>query len=408
MFVLLVAQASCKKIESETADIEEHEHKHTEHEPKHTEHEPKHTEHEHGHDDHEEISEIEIDNERLELIGLKTEKIEHKVVSQHINATAEIQFNANRLFRVSPRIQSRVIEILADFGDEVIEGQKLAVLDSIELGEARSLFLRAKTKVEVAQANYEREKGLWEKGISSEKEMLDAKGEYFIAKAEFEAAENKLHLLGLSEDDIQSTVSQLHSHEHFPLLSPYKGTVIEKHITLGEMTDPEKTLFTIANLDILWIILDIYEKDLSRIKLSQEVEIYVTAFPDDEFKGHITYISNVVEEATRTVKVRVEIDNSKRMLKPGMFATAKIVTSKPEEIFTIPLSAIQRMEGKEVVFVKKGENLFECCPVKTGREFETDIEILEGVKEGEHVVTEGAFYLKSELLKGTIVDEHIH
>jgi RND family efflux transporter MFP subunit len=174
------------------------------------------------------------------------------------------------------------------------------------------------------------------------------------------------------------------------------------------MTDPEKPLFTIANLDILWIILDIYEKDLARIDLGQEAELYVSAYPEDEFKGRITYISSVVKAATRTVKVRVELDNSKRMLKPGMFAKAKIITGEPEEILTVPLSAIQRLQGKEVVFVDKGKNLFGCCPVKTGREFKTTIEVLEGVKEGERIVTEGAFYLKSELLKETIVDEHIH
>jgi cobalt-zinc-cadmium efflux system membrane fusion protein len=363
---------------------------------------------EHKHDDHEDVSRVEVDSEQLELIGIKTEKLKYKIVSQHIKTTAEIQFNANKLFHIGPRIKGRVVEIFADFGDEVKEGQELAVLDSIELGEARSLFLKAKTKMEVALANYEREKRLWEKKISSEKEMLNAKGEYFIAKADFEAIENKLHLLGLSEDDIQSTISQLHTNEHFPLHSPYKGTVIEKHITLGEMTDPDTTLFTIANLDILWIILNIYEKDLARVDLDQKVEVYVSAYPEEEFNGHTTYISNVVEESTRTVKVRVEIDNSKRMLKPGMFATAKIVTGEPKEIFTVPLSSIQRLKGKEVVFLVKGDGVFECCTIKTGREFETDIEVLEGVKEGEQVVTEGTFYLKSELLKESLGEGHAH
>jgi membrane fusion protein, heavy metal efflux system len=385
MLVLLVVQVSCKKMASETVDTEEHEH-----------------------DEHEEISEVKIAKDRLELINLKTEEVRRRVVSHHINATAEIQFNANELFHVSPRIQGRVVEILADFGDEMVDGQKLAVLDSIELGEARSIYLRAETKMKVAQANYERENGLWEKKISSEKEMLNAKGEYFIAKAEFEAAENKLHLLGLSEDDIQSIVSTLHTHEHFPLLSPYKGTVIEKHITLGELVDPEDTLFTIANLDILWIMLDIYEKDLARIELRQEVNIYVTAYSGDIFNGQITFISNVVEKATRTVKVRVEIDNSKRKLKPGMFATARIVTGKKEEIPIVPLSAIQNLEKKKVVFVDRGKNMFEARPIKTGREFENHIEVLEGVREGEHIVTEGVFYLKSELLKGSIGEGHAH
>lgn len=365
---------------------------------------------EHGHSDNgsEEFMEIKIDKDRLKLIGIKTQLLKKKVVRQRINATAEIQFNANKLFHISPRVKGKVDEIFADFGDEVIKGQKLALFDSIELGEARSVYLRTKTKMEITKANYEREKGLWEKKISSEKEMFNAKGEFFLANAEFEAAENKLHLLGLSEDDIHRTTSQLHSFEHFPLLSPCNGTVIEKHITLGQMTDPENTLFTIANLDILWIILDIYEKDLSRIELDQEVEVYVSAFPDDTFMGKISYISHVVEETTRTVDVRVEIDNSKRILKPGMFATAKIVAGEPEEIFTIPLTALQRLEDKSVVFVEQEHGLFESCTVETGREFGPDIEVLKGVKEGEKVVTEGAFYLKSELLQDTLGEGHAH
>ncbi|MBT6226854.1 MAG: efflux RND transporter periplasmic adaptor subunit [Candidatus Scalindua sp.] len=391
VILLLFFQASCKKPTTEANHIEGHV-----------------EEHERSNSDHEEPPEIAIDKERLDLIGLKTQVLKRKVVRQRINATAEIQFNANKLFHISPRVKGKVDEIFADFGDEVVRGQKLALFDSIELGEARSVYLRAKTKVEITQANYEREKGLWEKKISSEKEMFNSKGEYFMAKAEFEAAENKLHLLGLSEDEIHRTTSQLHSFEHFPLLYPYNGTVIEKHITLGEMTGPENTLFTIANLGVLWIILDIYEKDLSRIKLDQEVEVYVSAFPDDKFIGKISYISHVVEEATRTVNVRVEIDNSKRMLKPGMFVTAKIVAGEPEKIFTVPLSALQRLEDKNVVFVEKENGLFESCTVKTGREFGPDIEILEGVKEGEIVVTEGAFYLKSELLQDTLGEGHAH
>ncbi|WP_096895026.1 efflux RND transporter periplasmic adaptor subunit [Candidatus Scalindua japonica] len=390
VILLIFFQVSCKKPGTALTDTEEH---------------VGHGKHgDHG--DHEES--IEIDKERINLIGLKTQVVKKKVVYQRVNATAEIQFNANKLFHISPRVKGKVDEIFADFGDEVVEGQKLALFDSIELGEARSVYLRAKTKMDITMADYEREKGLWEKKISSEKEMFNAKGEYFLAKAEFEAAENKLHLLGLSEDDIHKTTSQLHSFEHFPLLSPYNGTVIEKHITLGQMTGPEKTLFTIANLDVLWIILDIYEKDLSTIELDQKVEVYVPAFPDDKFMGKISFINHVVEEATRTVKVRVEIDNSKRMLKPGMFATAKIVTGKPEKILTVPLSALQRLEGKNVVFVEKRYGVFESYTVKTGKEFGSDIEVLHGLKEGEKVVTEGSFYLKSELLQDTLGEGHAH
>ena len=379
MLALFAIQVSCKKTEPKTGDIKGNEH-----------------------DAHKNKLIINITNEQRELIGLKTETLNRKVVSHHLNATAKIQFNANKLFHIGPRIKGRVVAIFADLGDDIMEGKKLAILDSIELGEARTKLIKTKTKMEVAHTNYERGKKLWEKKISSEKEIHKARGDYFIAKAEFEAAENKLHLLGFSEDDIRSTISQSHTKVHFPILSPYKGTVIEKHITLGALTNPEETLFVMADLDALWIVLNIYEKDLVKINLGQEAEVKVSAFPDEEFKGQISYISNVVEEATRTVKVRVVINNSKRMLKPGMFATAQIATSDPQEIFTVPLSAIQKLQNKRVVFIHRGDGLFESSPIKTGREFETDIELLEGIEKGEEVVTQGAFYLKSELLKDTL------
>lgn len=367
----------------------------------------------HTHGEHEEQHEgtVRISKESYDLLGIETVKVTPQAPRKYIRATAEIQFNANRVFHIGPRVPGRVVAVFADLGDEVKKDQKLAMLDSVETGEAVSEYLTSKSNLSVKKANFEREEKLWKKRVSSEKEMLDAKSAYLQAKAKFEAAENKLHLFGLNEDDIRALKSETHSITTFPLLSPFSGTVVEKHVALGEMETPSAHLFTVADLNILWIILDIYEKDLAKIDIGQDVKVLIPAYPDTNFHGKITYISDVMDERTRTVKVRVELDNNERKLKAGMFATAEITTG---EVFpghkelTIPSSAIQSYEGNKVVFVAAGDYSYKMKEVRVGNKFDGDIEILEGLNEGDEIVTKGAFYLKSELQKEMLGHDHAH
>lgn len=351
---------------------------------------------------------VRLTKESFQLLGMQTATAERKGIGKQLKVTAEIQFNANKVFHIGPRVPGRVVDVFADLGDEVQKGQKLALLDSIELGQAISEYRTSKTRLEVSKVNFEREKRLWEKKVTSEKDMLGAKSSYAQAQAEFEASEGKLHLLGLSEEEITGLRPQSHTIATFPILSPFNGTVVEKHIALGEMTEPATMLFAIADLSVLWIILDIYEKDLPRIRPGQEVGVAVRSCPEVEFRGKITYISDVVEEKTRTVKVRVEIDNPERKLKPGMFATAKISTTPEDAVerLVVPHTAIESYEGKQVVFVALGDYAFKLREVKVGEELDGYVEVLKGLGEGEEIVSKGAFYLKSELLKGALVHEH--
>ncbi len=354
---------------------------------------------------------VKLTKESYELLGFQTAIAERKKTEKLLKVTAEIQFNANKVFHISPRVPGRVVDVFADLGEEVEKGQKLAFLDSIELGRAISDYLTTKTKLEVCKAHFDREKRLWEKKITSEREMLDAKATFLEAEAEFEAAENKLHLLGLSDDDIVELKPQAHAIATFPILSPFNGTVVEKHITMGEMIEPDTKIFTIADLSILWIILDIYEKDLPKIKRGQQVGVTVRAYPGEEFIGKIAYISDTVDEKTRTIKVRVDIENPEKRLKPGMFATAKISTVSEEDLekLVVPHSAVEFHEGKAMVFTSLGAYYFKMKEVKVGEELNNEyVEILEGLEEGEEVVWKGAFYLKSELLKGLIGHDHAH
>lgn len=183
--------------------------------------------------------------------------------------------------------------------------------------------------------------------------------------------------------------------------------MVEKHVSLGEIVEPQDRPFTLADLSSLWILLDIYEKDLSKIRAGTEVTLSVEAYPGEKFWGKVVYLSDLLDENTRTVKARVEVDNARRRLKPGMFAAATFLDhgppgTAPKEVLTVPTSAVQQMGPETVVFVKVGEGLFEKRKVALGSKNGELVEVTAGLKEGEVVATAGTFYLKSELSKEEI------
>ncbi|MGE0470590.1 MAG: efflux RND transporter periplasmic adaptor subunit [Nitrospira sp.] len=340
--------------------------------------------------------------------AFQTARIERRPFRDEIAVTATIKPNEYRLAHLSPRIDGRVIDVKAVLGQHVKAGHVLALMDSIELGQKKSDFLQAKTNHEVDKRNYVREEGLYKEQITSEKEFLDAKGRYEKSLAAFRAAHEALRLIGLSEEDIKridwSTKGQPLS--YFPLVSSLDGTVIERPITLGELITPKDKAFTIADLSTVWIILDIYEQNLVAVRKGAEVEITVDAFPGETFKGTIVYLSNVLNPATRTIDARVEIPNPQRRLRPGMFARAAVILSgRGSDALIMPLDALQQVNDQTVAFVEKKPGAYEVREVTVGRRSPSHGEIRSGLREGERVVTNGSFFLKSILLKERIGGE---
>jgi cobalt-zinc-cadmium efflux system membrane fusion protein len=191
----------------------------------------------------------------------------------------------------------------------------------------------------------------------------------------------------------------------YALTAPFAGVVVAREANLGEMASPANQLFTIANLDRLWIELDVYERDLSRIARGQAVEVSTAAYPDRTFPSKIVYVGDVLDPQKRTVRSRVEIPNESRALKPGMFATARIqVGGGGSPVVVVPQAAVQELEGRKVVFVpgdRPGE--FRAQPVEVGASAgEGRVTILTGLDAGDRIVTSGAFALRSELAKGEI------
>ena len=364
-------------------------------------------------DEHSETQDhIKLSQEALTTLNLKTSVVERKPLSSEIKTTAVIEPNRTRIAHVSPRISGRVVDVKAFLGDSVQQGQVLAELDSIELGQTKAEYLESKANLEVARANYSRENRLFKKQITSEKEYLYAKAEFIRSESALNTALETLRLLGLSDEEIKSLKwgETDHPASIFPLIAPFTGTVVEQHIVLGEFIKPEDKPYTIADLSHLWIQLDIYEKDLRWVEVGKTVDIKVNAYPDENFEGKITYVSDILDESTRAAKARVEILNMDGKLKPGMFATAiiSIPSSDNEEVIVVLSTAIQQIEGKSAVFVQEGEDSFEMRGVSLGQHSGDYVQVLKGLSPGDKVVTEGGFYLKSALLKEELGEGHAH
>jgi len=323
-----------------------------------------------------------------------------------ISATGKVEANADRIAHVSPRISGKVVAVRASLGESVAAGQALATLDSVELGEALSRYRQSKTKLALAQSNMERIKQLVEKKIAARKDILQAETDYKTAQTELHTDEERLSLYGVALSDLRG---DNHRKPLLPVRSPIGGVITEKHAIVGELADPSKSLYTVADLSSVWVMVDINEKDLAKVHRGQAATVTVGAFPDLKLKGRITYIADLVDQATRTVKARVEVVNPGRKLKPEMFATVELtLPADASTTLAVPEDALQDLDGKKVVFVAENESEFVARQVRTGRVAAGMVEIAAGLQEGDRYAVKGAFILKSELKKGELVDEHGH
>ena len=352
---------------------------------------------------------VTLSPEKQKSSGIEVRQVAFENTAVPLSATAGIEMNMDRSAKISSRVTGKAVRIMASQGDRVKTGQTLAWLDSVELDQTWADYIKAKGKVELARKNFQREETLFEKKISPEKDVLKAKQEFGEAEADLYLAKERFRLLGVEVSQFELTKGN-GNHPLIPVTSPVSGVVLEKTVTQGEMVNSDKALFTVADLSTLWVVIDIYEKDISRLRLGTNVKVSVTAFPEKTFRGKIAYISDVVDEKTRTEKARVTIDNSSGLLKPGMFATVLIETTGggTEQLIVVPEEAVVVDGTKRYVFIQTGPEHFKRREIVAGRTLGGRMEVTSGLKEGETVAVKGAFILKSELKKGEIVDEHGH
>ena len=383
---------------------------HAEHKDEKGVHEEKeHKEEKGGHEGHEEKSEagsVKMTAEVQKENGVVVTVAKKQPIAGMISATGKVEANADRIAHVSPRISGKIVAVKASLGDSVASGQSLATLDSIELGEALNRYQQSKTKLALAQSNMDRIKALVEKKIAARKDILQAETDYKTAQTELHTDEERLSLYGVSASDLKGDGRKK---PRLPVRSPIGGIITEKHAIVGELADPSKSLYTVADLSSVWVLVDIHEKDLAKVRRGQPAIVSVGAFPDQKLKGRITYIADLVDETTRTVKARIEVPNPGRKLKPEMFATVELALSADAPpVLAVPEDAVQDLDGKKVVFIAESDAEFAVRQVQAGRTAGGMVEIVSGLKEGDRYAIKGAFILKSEIKKGELVDEHGH
>jgi cobalt-zinc-cadmium efflux system membrane fusion protein len=354
-----------------------------------------------GQEGHMEPASVKMTAEMQKQNGVVVAPAKKQQLGGVISATGKIEANADRVAHVSPRISGKIVSVRASLGDSVSAGQSLATLDSVELGEALGRYHQSKTKLALAQSNMDRIKNLVEKKIAARKDILQAETDFRIAQTELHTDEERLSLYGVA---ISNLKGDDHKKPLLPVRSPIGGVITEKHAIVGELSDPSKSLYSVADLSSVWVMVDINEKDLAKVHKGQAAVVTVSAFPDLKLKGRITYIADLLDETTRTVKARIEVANPGRKLKPEMFATVELVLpADSPPVLAVPEEALQDLDGKKVLFVMAENGTeFTARPVETGRSTGGAVEIISGLKEGERYAVKGGFILKSELKKGEL------
>ena len=354
-------------------------------------------------DEHRDEAVLKLSQEEIQSAGIHSEALEEAEVKDELVVTATVKPNQDAVVRMAPRVPGRLVQAPARLGDVVKAGQVLAILDSIEVGEAHSAYLLAATESKLAATAFERAERLHADQIIATKDYQRARAEHDKTRAQFAAATDKLRMLGITPRGVpgESAVST------FPLISPIAGVVIEKKARIGELAKPDEPVFTIANLSVLWIEADIVEKDLARVRRGAEAKVSVTAYPNEVFAGKVTYVGAMMDKETRTVRARIEVPNPKGELKPEMFATATIATDSARKVLALPESAVTLIQGLPTVYVEEGEG-FEARSIEITERVGGRVIVKSGVKAGELVVIGGVYALKAKQLKSQIGEGHAH
>jgi cobalt-zinc-cadmium efflux system membrane fusion protein len=364
---------------------------------------------EHNEEHNEEHSDlITLSSESIEQIKLKSQTVSLQPFSGFLNIPAEVKTNQDNEAQIGSLIQGRVHKVFVKVGDYVKAGQLLMTVEGLEVGEIKAGYLKARANYDNAKANYERQKKLFDEKIGSQKSLLESQAEYEKATAEYRAEDKKIHSVGLNDEDVLNEKDgDEHTSGTLPIKSLINGVVVERNVVIGQVVDATTNAFKVINTSNVWIDGQIYEKDLDKITQNSKAYFTTGSNKKNRLEGRIIYIGQTVDDNTRTILIRGEFVNQGNRLKPQMYGELQIPTGSKASAMLLPEEAIVKEAGRSYLFVQTSDTTFERRDVIAGETSGNLIEIKEGIKEGEKVVTDGVFYLKSELKKDELAeDEH--
>lgn len=330
--------------------------------------------------------------------AVQTVTPEYQTRSGVLETSGKVQFDEDRLTRVQAPVTGRVIEVLARAGDVVEPGHRLLIIDSPDLGVAKSDYAKAAADIERADKALRLTRELYDARAIAQKEVREAENDYRKAIAERERAASRLRTLGITDDHFQEGAERADATTRVVVTAPRSGIIVERSVNPGQVvaygqSDTPLNLFVIADLSSMWVLADVYEPDIPKIRLGQSVTVTPPCCPAERYEGRVTYISDTVDKETRTVKVRAVVPNRGRTLKSEMFVRVAIGTGAARAL-VIPQSAVHREGNTTFVLVDKGQAQYERRAVKLGSEMDGSVEVLDGLTASDRVVSTGSILLK--------------
>ncbi|XDD55412.1 efflux RND transporter periplasmic adaptor subunit [Leptospira sp. WS4.C2] len=329
--------------------------------------------------------------------------LEEKALEEELQLPGTVSYDMNSVAKVGSRVSGRIVQVFVKEGEHVKKSTALASIQSVELGTTEANYLKARARLEALKVQADRAKDLYERKVTSAKEYEMSLMDYKSVKAEMETSRNALENLGLNDSEITNLEAGKYNSKNLYIRTPISGTVTVREAIIGQAVNARDNLFTVADLSVLWINLEVYEKDLASIRMGNEAKVIPIGSKDESLKAVVSHVGDVIDPIKKTAEIRLEVRNSKGRLRPGQSVTATVVGAMVESSVNkakvIPADCIHKIEGENYIFVRNTDGSFSAKKIGVGKTYDNWVEITNGVESGEAIVEEGSFVLKSEYLK---------
>jgi membrane fusion protein, heavy metal efflux system len=330
---------------------------------------------------------------------LLVEPIQHKPVTQEIIVQGRIHYGMDGFVKLSSPLSGLVKAVRGRLGEAVRANQPLLTIQSADIGTAYSDFAKAESDWQLAQRSFQLASDLYQVKALPQKEFEQAENDFMKTQAEYQRARGRLRVLKISERELDKPADQRKLTARFDVKAPLDGIIVDKSVTVGQLVEPQKTLYTIANPDLLQAVGEMYERDLRLVNPGMTASVRVESFPATSFPATIAYIGDVVDPETRTIKIRCDVTNLEHKLKADMFVRIHIDVSQQTQALALPQSALIRMADKTFIFIQHNPEEYERREVVTGPILGEQIEIQGGARSGEQVVIKGGLLLQGVMDK---------
>ena len=346
----------------------------------------------------EEPVEVSLTPEAVARAGIKIAEVGSGASMAMLTVPATVTSNAYRDTKVNALVGGIVRQVSAELGSAVRRGQPLAVVFSSDLADAQMKYLSMRAMLAADHQKLQRTEKLVALGSASRQELEEVTAIHVAHETELAAARQRLLLLGLSADRVAKLEGASQVVSEVTVASPADGIVITRGVNPGQVVSASQELFVVTDLSTVWVIGDLYERDFPSVRVGAPATITITSAPDHPLNGRVSYIDPRVDPSTRTAKVRVEVSNRGGDLRLGMFVTVNFETGSGARLTVVPRAAVQTIGERSVVYVpaEGEEGKFAERAVRLGVPVGEFIQVREGLKPGDKVVTDGSFFLRAE------------